>query len=154
VRSCSALSLSCTQRRRKDHRELPWAVPEIRWHSGSGAIELGGPTFSLMEITDLRNRPLLDLGCGTGGCYPPLIVRFGQLGYIEIDRVSGDDCYAAKNSPRRRDGPQDFGWLNKRSASRSSTSAHPISSFFRILCNHLLRPASKKTWGLCVNPPR
>ena len=50
----------------------------------------------LIEIGDLRNRRVLDLGCGLGDFYPLLMRRFGQLDYTGIDLVPEMIDYAAK----------------------------------------------------------
>src|SRR5713226_6792156 len=57
----------------------------------STQMSLDGKRFrfeKLMEIADLRNRRVLDLGCGLGDFYPFLIEKFGQLDYTGIDLVS------------------------------------------------------------------
>jgi SAM-dependent methyltransferase len=62
-------------------------------------LSLEGQRFrfrQLMKIADLRNRRVLDLGCGIGDFYPPLIERFGQLDYTGIDLVPEMINYAAK----------------------------------------------------------
>src|SRR5438270_3188282 len=56
----------------------------------------------LMEIADLRNRRVLDLGCGIGDFYPLLIEKFGQLDYTGIDLVPETIDFAAKKYPRAR----------------------------------------------------
>ncbi|HLJ95633.1 MAG TPA: methyltransferase domain-containing protein [Gemmataceae bacterium] len=56
----------------------------------------------LMEIGDLRNRRVLDLGCGIGSFYPFLIEGFGQVEYTGIDLVGEMVDFAAKKYPRAR----------------------------------------------------
>jgi len=56
----------------------------------------------LMEIADLRNRRVLDLGCGIGALYPFLIEKFGELKYTGIDIVPEMVAFAAKKYPRAR----------------------------------------------------
>ena len=56
----------------------------------------------LMEIGDLRNRRVLDLGCGIGDFYPLLIEKFGQLDYTGIDIVPEMVQHAAQKYPRAR----------------------------------------------------
>lgn len=53
----------------------------------------------LMEIADLRNRRVLDLGCGIGDFYPLLMEKFGQLHYTGIDIVPEMMDFAAKKYP-------------------------------------------------------
>jgi len=53
----------------------------------------------LMEIADLRNRRVLDLGCGIGDFYPQLIEKFGQLDYTGIDLVPEMVDFASKKYP-------------------------------------------------------
>ncbi len=57
----------------------------------SVGISSAGQRFrfrKLVKIGDLRNRRVLDLGCGIGDFYPFLIEKFGQLDYTGIDLVS------------------------------------------------------------------
>jgi SAM-dependent methyltransferase len=56
----------------------------------------------LMEIADLRNRRVLDLGCGLGAFYPLLIERFGELDYTGIDIVPEMVDCAARKYPSAR----------------------------------------------------
>jgi SAM-dependent methyltransferase len=56
----------------------------------------------LMEIGDLRNRRVLDLGCGIGDFYPLLIEKFGQIDYTGIDIVPEMVKHAAQKYPRAR----------------------------------------------------
>ena len=56
----------------------------------------------LMEIADLRNRRVLDLGCGIGAFYPYLIERFGELDYTGIDIVPEMIAHAARKYPAAR----------------------------------------------------
>jgi trans-aconitate methyltransferase len=56
----------------------------------------------LMEIADLRNRRVLDLGCGLGALYPLLLERFGDVDYTGIDIVPEMVQYAARKFPRAR----------------------------------------------------
>jgi SAM-dependent methyltransferase len=68
-------------------------------------LSLEGQRFrfrKLMEIADLQNRRVLDLGCGIGDFYPPLLERFGQLDYTGIDLVPEMIDYAAMKFPRAR----------------------------------------------------
>src|SRR5438132_2073080 len=55
--------------------------------------------LKLMEIADLRNRRVLDLGCGIGDFYPFLIEKFGQLDYTGIDLVPEMVACAAQKYP-------------------------------------------------------
>jgi SAM-dependent methyltransferase len=71
---------------------------------GSG-MSLDGQRFrfgKLMEIADLRNCRVLDLGCGVGGFYPFLIEKFRQLEYTGIDLVPEIVECAAKKYPGAR----------------------------------------------------
>jgi SAM-dependent methyltransferase len=66
---------------------------------------LDGQVFrfrKLMEIADLQNCRILDLGCGLGAFYPFLIERFGELDYTGIDIVPETIDYAARKYPRAR----------------------------------------------------
>jgi trans-aconitate methyltransferase len=68
-------------------------------------LSLEGQRFrfrKLMEIADLQNRRVLDLGCGIGDFYPPLLERFGQFDYTGIDLVPEMIDYAAMKFPRAR----------------------------------------------------
>jgi ubiquinone/menaquinone biosynthesis C-methylase UbiE len=56
----------------------------------------------LMEIGDLRNRRVLDLGCGIGDFYPLLIEKFGTLDYTGIDLVPEMVQHASKKYPHAR----------------------------------------------------
>ena len=56
----------------------------------------------LMEIADLRNRRVLDLGCGIGAFYPYLLEQFGQVDYTGIDIVPDTIEHAAKKYPNAR----------------------------------------------------
>src|SRR5712692_2901218 len=56
----------------------------------------------LMEIADLRNRRVLDLGCGIGAFYPFLVEKFGELDYTGIDLVPEMVDFATKKYPRAR----------------------------------------------------
>ena len=56
----------------------------------------------LTEIADLRNRRVLDLGCGIGAFYPFLTKKFGDLEYTGIDIVPEMVAFAAKKYPRAR----------------------------------------------------
>jgi SAM-dependent methyltransferase len=56
----------------------------------------------LMEIADLRNRRVLDLGCGIGDFYPLLIEEFGHVDYTGIDIVPDMVQHAAQKYPRAR----------------------------------------------------
>jgi SAM-dependent methyltransferase len=58
--------------------------------------------LKLMEIADLRNRRVLDLGCGIGDFYPFLIEKFDQLDYTGIDLVPEMVDFAAKKYPKAR----------------------------------------------------
>ena len=62
----------------------------------------------LMEIADLRNRRVLDLGCGTGAFYPFLIKRFSRLDYTGIDLVPEMVEFAQRKYPRARFLSRDF----------------------------------------------
>jgi SAM-dependent methyltransferase len=66
-------------------------------------MSLEGKVFryrKLMEIADLRNRRVLDLGCGIGDFYPFLTEKFGELDYTGIDLVPEMVAYAARKYPR------------------------------------------------------
>lgn len=68
-------------------------------------MSLDGQRFrfgKLMEIADLRNRRVLDLGCGIGGFYPFLVEKFGEVDYTGIDLVPEMVDFAAKKYPRAR----------------------------------------------------
>jgi SAM-dependent methyltransferase len=76
---------------------------------GSGPEATGGSVegrrirFSkLMEIADLKNQRILDLGCGLGDLYPFLTDRFGTIEYTGIDIVPETVAYAAKKYPQAR----------------------------------------------------
>jgi SAM-dependent methyltransferase len=76
---------------------------------GSGPEATGGSAdgrrvrFSkLMEIADLTNQRVLDLGCGMGDLYPFLTERFGRINYRGIDIVPETIAYAAKKYPQAR----------------------------------------------------
>jgi SAM-dependent methyltransferase len=56
----------------------------------------------LMEIGDLRNRRVLDLGCGIGDFYPLLIEKFSPLDYTGVDLVPEMVQHAAQKYPRAR----------------------------------------------------
>jgi SAM-dependent methyltransferase len=56
----------------------------------------------LMEIGDLRNRRVLDLGCGIGDFYPFLVEKFGQLDYTGVDLVPEMVDFAARKYPDAR----------------------------------------------------
>src|SRR5262249_27889971 len=56
----------------------------------------------LMEIADLRNCRVLDLGCGIGGFYPYLTEKFGQVHYTGIDLVPEMVEFAARKYPQAR----------------------------------------------------
>lgn len=56
----------------------------------------------LMEIADLRNCRVLDLGCGLGAFYPLLLERFGALDYTGVDLVPEMIAHAARKYPRAR----------------------------------------------------
>lgn len=56
----------------------------------------------LMDIADLRNRRILDLGCGIGDFYPHLIEKFGQLDYTGVDLVPEMVDFATKKYPGAR----------------------------------------------------
>jgi SAM-dependent methyltransferase len=56
----------------------------------------------LAEIGDLRNRRVLDLGCGIGAFYPFLLEKFGQLQYTGIDIVPEMVEFASKKYPDAR----------------------------------------------------
>src|SRR5438105_15182939 len=58
--------------------------------------------LKLMEIADLRNRRILDLGCGIGDFYPLLIEKCGQLDYTGIDLVPEMIQHAANKYRRAR----------------------------------------------------
>jgi SAM-dependent methyltransferase len=58
--------------------------------------------LKLMEIADLRDRRVLDLGCGIGDFYPFLVQKFGQLDYTGIDLVPEMVDFAAKKYPAAR----------------------------------------------------
>ena len=58
--------------------------------------------LKLMEIADLRNQRVLDLGCGIGDFYPFLIEKFGQLDYTGIDLVPEMVDFAATKYPGAR----------------------------------------------------
>ncbi|HLJ93369.1 MAG TPA: class I SAM-dependent methyltransferase [Gemmataceae bacterium] len=58
--------------------------------------------LKLMEIADLRNRRVLDLGCGIGDFYPFLIEKFGTLDYTGMDLVPEMARFAAKKYPAAR----------------------------------------------------
>src|SRR5437016_1550551 len=68
-------------------------------------LSLEGKRFryrKLMDIADLRNRRILDLGCGIGDFYPFLIEKFGDLDYTGIDIVPEMVDHAARKYPRAR----------------------------------------------------
>jgi SAM-dependent methyltransferase len=68
-------------------------------------MSLEGQLFrfrKLMDIGDLRNHRVLDLGCGIGDFYPLLIEKFGQLDYTGIDLVPEMIQHAANKYPRVR----------------------------------------------------
>ena len=76
---------------------------------GSGPEATGGSAegrrfrFSkLMEIADLKNQRVLDLGCGMGDFYPFLTELFGKVDYTGIDIVPETIAYAAKKYPQAR----------------------------------------------------
>jgi SAM-dependent methyltransferase len=56
----------------------------------------------LMKIGDLRDRRILDLGCGIGDFYPFLVEKLGQLDYTGMDLVREMVDFAAKKHPRAR----------------------------------------------------
>jgi SAM-dependent methyltransferase len=56
----------------------------------------------LMEIGDLHQRRVLDLGCGIGDFYPFLVKKFGELDYTGIDLVQEMVDFAEKKYPRAR----------------------------------------------------
>jgi SAM-dependent methyltransferase len=56
----------------------------------------------LMEVADLRDRRILDVGCGIGALYPVLMERFGELDYTGLDIVPEMVDYAARKYPRAR----------------------------------------------------
>src|SRR6266851_552796 len=58
--------------------------------------------LKLMEIGDLRNRRVLDLGCGIGDFYPYLTEKFAPLDYTGIDIVPETVDFAAQKYPRAR----------------------------------------------------
>jgi SAM-dependent methyltransferase len=66
-------------------------------------MSLEGQRFrfrKLTEIADLRNRRILDLGCGIGAFYPFLVEKFGQVDYTGIDLVREMVDFAAQKYPR------------------------------------------------------
>ena len=76
---------------------------------GSGAevgqLSLEGQRFrfeKLIQIADLKNRRVLDLGCGIGDLYPFLVERFGDVDYTGVDIVPELVAAAAKKYPRAR----------------------------------------------------
>src|SRR5262249_20901902 len=56
----------------------------------------------LAEIADLRNRRVLDLGCGIGAFYPFLVEKFGRVDYTGIDLVPETIEFAAQKYPDPR----------------------------------------------------
>src|SRR5438445_308069 len=56
----------------------------------------------LMEIADLQDRRILDLGCGIGAFYPYLIAKFGHVDYTGIDIVPDVIDFASKKYPGAR----------------------------------------------------
>ncbi len=71
----------------------------------AAGMSLEGQRFrfgKLMEIADLRNRRVLDLGCGIGAFCPFLFEKFGQLDYTGIDLVSEMVDFAAQKYPWAR----------------------------------------------------
>lgn len=56
----------------------------------------------LMEIGDLRNRRVLDLGCGLGALYPLLVEKFGAVDYTGIDIVPEMVDCASRKFPHAR----------------------------------------------------
>jgi SAM-dependent methyltransferase len=71
----------------------------------AAGMSLEGQRFrfgKLMEIAELRNRRVLDLGCGIGAFCPFLVEKFGQLDYTGIDLVPEMVAFAAQKYPRAR----------------------------------------------------
>src|SRR6266446_2706682 len=91
-------------------REMMVADYRGRFHKYGDAPEAVGMSADgqrfrfqkLMEIGDLRNRRVLDLGCGIGDFYPFLIEKFGQLDYTGIDLVPEMVAFAAQKYPGAR----------------------------------------------------
>jgi SAM-dependent methyltransferase len=76
---------------------------------GSGPEATGGSVegrrfrfAKLMEIADLKNQRILDLGCGLGDLYPVLMDRFGTVDYTGIDIVPETVAAAATKYPQAR----------------------------------------------------
>jgi SAM-dependent methyltransferase len=56
----------------------------------------------LLEIADLNDRSVLDLGCGLGHLYPPLVARYPRARYRGIDVVPEMVACAAAKYPNAR----------------------------------------------------
>src|SRR5438876_2437333 len=91
-------------------QELMTANYRERFHKFGDAPESVGMSSDgqrfrfrkLMEIGELRDRRVLDLGCGIGDFYPFLIEIFGQLHYTGIDLVQETVNHASKKYPHGR----------------------------------------------------
>src|SRR5438876_7277533 len=91
-------------------QELMTADYRDRFHKFGDAPESVGMSSDgqrfrfrkLMEIGDLRNRRVLDLGCGIGDFYPFLIEKFGDVDYTGIDLVREMVDFASKKHPGGR----------------------------------------------------
>jgi len=56
----------------------------------------------LMQIADLKDRRVLDLGCGLGDLYPCLVERFGHVDYMGVDIVPELISAAVRTHPHAR----------------------------------------------------
>ena len=68
-------------------------------------MSLEGQRFrfaKLSEIADLKDRRVLDLGCGLGDFYPFLVERFGRVDYTGIDLVPESIALSAQKYPQAR----------------------------------------------------
>ena len=91
-------------------REMMVADYRGRFHKYGDAPEAVGMSADgqrfrfqkLMEIGDLRNRRVLDVGCGIGDFYPFLVEKFGRIDYTGIDLVAEMVDFASKKFPRAR----------------------------------------------------
>lgn len=56
----------------------------------------------LLEIGDLSNKRILDVGCGLGHLYPLIRERFGEVDYTGVDIVEASLVIARKKYPEAR----------------------------------------------------
>ncbi len=54
----------------------------------------------LTQIADLRDKRILDVGCGKGDMYPFLFKKFGNVDYTGVDIVPESLAYAAQKYPQ------------------------------------------------------